>query len=191
MTPRRISFRVLSAVALGLLAAGSLFAQSLRDTLSPQDFERAGLGKLTPEELRALSELVQVKASRDAIAGTAASSASQPATATSSAAPQDEAVASLPRGEAAFGREAKAVEVVRRAQNAPDKMEARIKGPFNGWHGNTEFHLENGQVWRQSEPGEFVINLDSPVITIRKGFLGTYFMTVEGYNSRVKVQRLR
>jgi hypothetical protein len=61
--------------------------------------------------------------------------------------------------------------------------------------GRAVFILENGQVWRQLD-GDTTEILDVPAagatkVTIEKGFLGSYNLTVEGRNGLIKVTRLK
>ncbi|MCG6116766.1 MAG: hypothetical protein MEQ07_01020 [Aquimonas sp.] len=73
-----------------------------------------------------------------------------------------------------------------------DRVESRIRGSFRGWSGKTQFPLENGQVWEQSEPSVLAgANLESPQVTITKGVFGAWFLRVEGYNARVRVRRIQ
>jgi len=75
--------------------------------------------------------------------------------------------------------------------NEPDEINTNIKGVFNGWSGKTEFVLQNGQVWKQSSNGMLTAKLDNPKVRIRKGMLGSYILTVEGFNSSIKVKRIQ
>lgn len=77
-------------------------------------------------------------------------------------------------------------------QTEPESIQSRIVGEFRGWDGSTRFVLENGQEWIQSEKGTLYIPKKmNPMITIKKGVLGVYFISVEGYNKRTKVKRLK
>ncbi len=69
---------------------------------------------------------------------------------------------------------------------------SRILGEFSGWRGGTTFNLENGQVW-QSDPGNspLAVKLTDPVVRIKPGLFGTWYLQVEGYNSTAKVKRIR
>lgn len=74
---------------------------------------------------------------------------------------------------------------------ANDVVRSRLLGSFRGWSGDTVFRLENGQVWQQTGGGVLAgVNLDSPPVTIKKSLFGVWHLSVEGYNSRAKVQRL-
>ena len=72
----------------------------------------------------------------------------------------------------------------------PVQIVSRHVGEFRGWSGTTVFHLENGQVWRQTQTGQMHWVVDSPLITIRRTRIGTYWLSVEGVNARVRVRRV-
>ncbi len=79
----------------------------------------------------------------------------------------------------------------RRYRHIPGEIESRIDGVFQGWTGNTRFHLMNGQVWVQSGTGYFRIpKLIDPRIKIKKLWVG-YVLKVRGYGEQVFVTRVR
>ncbi len=69
-------------------------------------------------------------------------------------------------------------------------LRVRHVGEFRGWSGNTLFKLENGQLWQQTSPGRLFKVAQQPLITIERGALGSYWLSVEGANSRVRVTRI-
>jgi len=73
----------------------------------------------------------------------------------------------------------------------PDEINTSVVGVFNGWSGKTEFTLQNGQVWQQSGNGMLTAKIESPKIRIRRGLFGSYILTVEGFNSSIKVKRIK
>jgi hypothetical protein len=73
----------------------------------------------------------------------------------------------------------------------PTTITSRHLGEFRGWSGDTVFPLENGQTWRQAEPGRVHWVKEAPVITITATSLGTFWLSVEGINARVRVRRVR
>ncbi|MBC8227010.1 MAG: hypothetical protein H8E74_07705 [Gammaproteobacteria bacterium] len=73
----------------------------------------------------------------------------------------------------------------------PDEINTSVVGVFNGWSGKTEFTLQNGQVWKQSGNGMLIAKIESPKIRIRRGSFGSYILTVEGFNSSIKVKRIK
>ena len=69
---------------------------------------------------------------------------------------------------------------------------SRIAGEFTGWSGHTQFTLENGQVWEQAESGSMRgVSVDSPAITIRPAFMGSWLLKVEGFNQTIRVRRVK
>ena len=68
-------------------------------------------------------------------------------------------------------------------------VESRIAGDFQGWDGRTLFTLENGQRWQADGSGSYVTSpIARPAVKIAPGVLGSFWMTVEGVKSRVKVK---
>lgn len=138
--------------------------------MSSEQFEKAGLNKLEPAELQFLFDWLEGKVDEE----------------------KEKVVAEIiPGGEDRFGAEEEIRRRVEKIRPEPKELISRIIGNFRGWRGNTIFNLENGQVWQQIESDKFVVNLEDPVVTIRKGLVGTYFLKVEGFGSRVKVKRLK
>ena len=72
-----------------------------------------------------------------------------------------------------------------------NEINSRIVGKFNGWTGETQFQLENGQIWRQSGNGFLRVSMNNTKVKIEAGMFGGYILSVEGYNSRVKVKRVK
>ena len=72
-----------------------------------------------------------------------------------------------------------------------NEINSRISGEFNGWTGDTQFRLENGQIWKQSGNGFLKVSMNNPKVKIEAGRFGGYILSVEGYNSRVKVKRVK
>ena len=73
----------------------------------------------------------------------------------------------------------------------PEEINSRILGIFNGWSGETTFELENGQVWKKTGNGFLSANVNNPKINIKKGALGSFTLSVEGFNSSIKVKRIK
>lgn len=74
-----------------------------------------------------------------------------------------------------------------------DPIVSRILGEFRGWRGSeTVFELENGQVWKSTDPGaRLAVKLNNPTVTLTPGMMNSWFLKVEGYNSKVRVMRLK
>ncbi len=177
---------LLWAPLIAALAATSLGATEpglLQRLLTPGEFHRAGLDRLTPEELEFLN-------ARLAANGVSARQA-EPRSLSGEPAPLAPPSPQLPQGEAAFGNEQQLHVQAEKLQRVPTSIRSRIPGAFSGWEGKTDFHLENGQVWRQVDGSQFSVNLTDPVIIIEKGLLGAFYLHVDGYGSRVKVKRVK
>jgi hypothetical protein len=76
-------------------------------------------------------------------------------------------------------------------ENEANEISSKIIGQFTGWDGDTEFKLENGQIWKQSGIGFLKVSMNNPKVKIKEGTFGGYILSVEGYNSRVKVRRVK
>ena len=84
------------------------------------------------------------------------------------------------------------LEAVKEAQDKDIKsVQSRYVGEFTGWDGDTTFPLENGQVWQQIESGRLSWKATDPMITIKRGFMGSYQLSVEGVNKKVRVKRIK
>jgi hypothetical protein len=72
-----------------------------------------------------------------------------------------------------------------------DDIVAGVVGPFKGWSGNTVFRLDNGMVWKQSEPGTFYLpETDNATVVIRQAAFKSWRLKVEGYGKTVRVERV-
>lgn len=188
---RSLVWPVAAAIALwtgaSVLNTPVSAAPSIRDVLTPEEFQRAGLQKLTAAELAYLSERLLPSPPAPVASGD------------STAAPVPRVgetqvrslPAALPHGDDAFGQEEKLHVRIEEIQRVPKEVHSRIEGVFTGWTGRTLFRLANGQVWQQSEPGAFAVNLTSPKVIIRRGLLGVFYLQVEGYGTQVKVKRVK
>jgi hypothetical protein len=156
--------RLLSPLLVLALLCGPAAAQqfsSLEERMSAKEFKEAGLDKLTPEELAKLNAWL---AGRTQPAGTAA-------------APVEDR-----RGFLSSGSAADETAIV-----------SRILGEFRGWREKGDrFVLENGQVWQISDYApKFVVRMQDPVVRIEPGAFSAWFLSVDGYNAKVKVRRIK
>jgi hypothetical protein len=165
--------RILAASLLSFslaLAVSPVQAQefsSLEERMSARDFREAGLEKLSPEELARLNAWLAAN-------GLAAPAAVATATPLGTAPPAEDR-----RG---F-----------RERLDTREISARVAGTFTGWAGVTEITLDNGQVWRVTDPNSRLRTgaVESPRVTLRAGALGSWWMIVEGFNTRAPVERIR
>lgn len=70
------------------------------------------------------------------------------------------------------------------------RIEAKIKGDFRGWSGDTLFSLDNGQVWRQRLDGRFAYNGEAREVVIEKNFFGYYRLTHVATGASIGVSRV-
>ncbi len=73
----------------------------------------------------------------------------------------------------------------------PEAIESRISGLFKGWEKDTEFKLDNGQVWRCVNCRDVYYQVENPAVTVKRGFMGNYWLQVEGLNTRATVKRIK
>jgi hypothetical protein len=157
----------------GLLAAPFLSAEegfsSLEEQMTGKEFQAAGLDKLTAAELQALNNWIRGHslATLDgaAVAGTAA-------------------VASTADDRRGLKSE--------KEDEDRSTINSRILGAFSGWDGQTVFKLENGMIWAQVDKDKFWIKeIENPEVVIEPGLFGTWRLSVEGYNSDCRVERIQ
>jgi hypothetical protein len=162
--------KFLRAALILLLPILTAVAAPLKEQMTPEQFEKAGLDKLSPQELAYLSDWLDGKVEEE----------------------KEKVVAAIiPQGDDRFGADEQIRTNVEKIRPEQKELVSSIPGRFTGWKGDTLFYLENGQVWKQSEAAKFSVRLENPAVRIEKGLLGAYFLSVEGYGSRVKVKRLK
>jgi hypothetical protein len=69
-------------------------------------------------------------------------------------------------------------------------IRTRIAGEFNGWDGNTLFRLENGQVWRQRQPGQWRYRASAPEVELSKNVMGFWMLRILEADKSVGVTRV-
>lgn len=160
-------FAVLMLLALCAPIASAQEFSSLEERMSAAEFKAAGLDKLSAEELATLNGWIRGERSL------------VPAGASAQPAPQS--IADIDRRGLSDG------------VKSGDFIESRILGNFRGWNGTqTVFELENGMVWQSTDPAaKLAVNLTDPTVRLTPGFMNAWFLEVEGYNSRVRVKRLK
>lgn len=96
--------------------------------------------------------------------------------------------------EAEFGLTSDAVRKKKVAEKtappALDKLVAHVALVKEQPNGDTVFHLDNGQVWLQTEHSLGFVVKDGEAVTVSKGMLSSYWLRGEG-NLSVRVKRLR
>lgn len=166
MPSPRLSHARASLLALALLLPlGAASAQQkIEQQMSHEQFKSAGLDKLTPQELANLNAWLH---------GTLEVETAKAAEVAKQESGEDR------RG--LFTREVR------------EPVTATLTGGFNGLARGREFTLDNGQVWRQTDDASLTgVHLDKPQVKITPGLVGsTWYLSVEGYNTRARVQRVK
>lgn len=154
---------MIAALFTTLLATLPAHAQEpLERQMSPQEFQAAGLDKLSPQELESLNAWLGRKISSET--GLAAAAAKRE-------------VEQNNRGFLNFG--------------SSEPIVAKFIGEFRGFHKGRRYVLDNGQVWQQTDDSTLSVRLNDPVVRITPGRIGqVWYMKVDRYNAFAKVERV-
>lgn len=153
-------------ISLSLHAAEGF--SSLEEQMSGKEFTAAGLDKLSQAELDALNAWIRSR-----------SLATLDTPKTGAAA-------------AYAGTDNRGFEDQKASEMDRSQITSRIKGNFTGWDGNTIFELENGMIWEQADNDKFYIpEVQNPTVTIEPGAFKTWRLSVEGYGSDCRVERIQ
>lgn len=127
-----------------------------------REFTEAGLHKLSDDELAQLNEWIR----RRSLAEGEVVSSADPAADDGS-----------PKGP---------------PMDAEGPFETYIVGSFSGWNGSEQFEMGDGSVWEIVGGSVFhTPTMENPKVLIKRGILGSWNMSVEGFNTRAKVRRVR
>lgn len=141
---------------------------SLEEQMTQQEFEQAGLEKLSQDQLKFLNSWLNQRQKMP-----------QPEQTPSQATPQPR-----PSNPATLGFKPKS--------EHRDMVVSRIDGEFTGWSGRTTFKLENGQIWRQSDGKTYRHRpTANPKVEIKPKAMGAWKLYVDGLNRSVKVHRIK
>lgn len=157
----------------------------IESLMTAEELRAAGIENLNPQQVDALNAWIE-RYTSGAIAPTdpapqvSSAPASAPVVEDSPVSFRAAEVAPAPAPADNFGR-------------APEKIDlvSRIAGRFEGWSGDTQFILENGQVWEQRRGGRWKVSLDSPEVRIRENFMGAFEMEVVSEERSIGVRRIR
>jgi hypothetical protein len=140
---------------------------SLEEQMNGKEYSAAGLEKLTPDELAALNDWIRAH----------------------SLATLDSA---KPVAAGAGSGDGRGFENQSIKNMDKTTITSRLVGKFTGWDGQTVFKLENGMIWEQADKDKFYIKeVENPVVTIEPGVFNTWRLSVEGYASRCRVERIQ
>ena len=160
----RVFLALFLATAAVPAAAQQAFS-SLEEQMTGKEFESAGLEKLTPQELDALNQWIR----RRSLA-TLDTPGRAPASVGDSRGFETQQIKNMER----------------------TTITSRLVGTFTGWDGETVFELENGMIWEQADKDKFYIRpVENPVVTIEPGAFRTWRLSIEGYSSKCRVERIQ
>ena len=163
--PRPLALAVILSAMLALAPAA--FAQDgnrIEQQMTPEQFRAAGLDQLSAGQLANLN--AWLNRTLDVETSKAAKLAKQKV--------EDEN-----RGFLSFGSD--------------EPIRSRLQGPFRGFAKGRQYTLDNGQVWRQIDGAALAgVQLDSPAVEVSPSLIGSaWYLKVEGYNTRAKVERVK
>lgn len=162
----RMRRSVMPAVLLALAcAAAAAWAQSparIEQQMTPEEFRAAGLDRLDPEQLARLNAWLNRTLESET---------------TKAAASAKKRVEDENRGFFNFG--------------STDPIVSRMTGEFRGFARGRAYTLDNGQVWRQVDDASLSgVRKANPAVRITPSLIGnTWYLAIDGYNSRAKVVR--
>jgi hypothetical protein len=204
---------VACALFSGMAAAQDF--EGLREAMTPEELEAAGLDNLSPEQQQFLDGWLRQRFTSPPSAGAveqtgthdldpgsihdgSGSVAAGDNGAIDVAATGNDAIeAEIERRVAlevnaaiAKAAEEDAAEEAARVATRDEPFEAEIEGPFSGWGGKTVFTLSNGQVWRQRTGSNYRHTAEGQTVAVKKNFLGLWTLTVLSSGRTVGVYRI-
>ncbi|QWP78743.1 hypothetical protein J5226_10240 [Lysobacter sp. K5869] len=166
IAPRRLAIApLLLALAACAFAPAALAQQKIEQQMSAEQFKNAGLNKLNDQELSNLN--AWLNRTLDAETTKAVDKA---------------------KGESAQERRG-----FFDKSPAKEPIVARMNGHFDGFSRGQTFVLDNGQEWRQDDSADLPgVSLESPQVRITPSIIGNaWYLSVQGYNTRAKVVRVK
>ena len=209
---------VVWVVVAGALFSGMASAQDfegLRDAMTPEELEAAGLDNLSLEQQQFLDGWLRQRFTSPPRAGAVGQTANDDldseslhdgsgSVATGDNGAIDAAVTGNDAIEAEIERrvalevnaaiakaaEEDAAEEAAKVATRDEPFEAEIEGPFSGWGGKTVFTLSNGQVWRQRTGSNYRHTAKGQTVAVKKNFMGLWTLTVLSSGRTVGVYRI-
>ena len=159
-----MSVRSIFLALLIVVSAPVAAQQAIESQMTPEEFTAAGLDKLSGEELARLNAWLNRTIDTE----------TEKAAITAKKRLEDDN-----RGFFNFG--------------STEPVVGRIVGEFRGFAQGREYTLDNGQVWRQTDATRLVgARKNDPQVRITPSLVGnSWYLAIEGYNTRAKVQRIK
>ena len=171
---KKLLFFVLALTVSSVTYAADSFS-TVEERMSGKEFEASGLGKLTDAELAELNDWLR----RHSVATLENTAARASSTAAVTGSTKDmRGFENQPKDDP-NGNDSKVIH-------------GTIVGTFDGWKGKGEiFKLTNGMIWQSTENDSFFTEaVENAQITIQKGFMGNWRLSMDGRASAVRVKRI-
>lgn len=161
---RSLRTRLLALAVLLPLAGAVMGQQKIEQQMTPEQFKATGLDRLDPQELANLNAWLEGKLQVET-----------------------EKAAEVARQETAEERRGLF------ARESREPVVAALDGEFKGFGRGRSYLLDNGQVWQQIDDATLVIDAKtSPKVRITPSLIGqSWYLSIEGYNTRAQVQRVK
>lgn len=78
-----------------------------------------------------------------------------------------------------------------RTKDKVKSIHSQAIGTFSKWKKGMSIELENGQEWKVIDTQSLYHPATNPKVTIERAFLGSFFMSFEDLNKRLKVKRVK
>ncbi len=198
------------AIFVSLVTAG-MGQEAFTRRITPEEYARAGLGKLSAPERSELDALfrkygppgdkVVSAAVPQVVPRVAEATPVAPAPAPAAAPAPDPVETKAPAPGVVVAEEPKApggfFRKTKRAPAAPkpkvEAIETEIDGSFTGWEEMTVWTMKDGSIWRvDNRPRPYFMNrVANPKVRIYPAVLNGYWLEIPAFNIRVRVQRLK
>ena len=161
--PRSIHSLVLAGI-FALATSAAQAQQPIEQQMTPEQFKATGLDQLSPEQLSNLNAWLNNKLEVET---------------TKAATEAKKKVEDDNRGFFNFG--------------SSEPIVARIAGEFRGFGRGRSYTLDNGQVWQQVDDASLAgVRKTDPSVKITPSLIGNaWYLAIDGYNTRAKVQRTK
>lgn len=170
---------VLAAVLFaGIAVRAEEIFPGLKAVLTEAEWKRAGLDRLTPDEIGVIdAALIRRQATTSAQHKADVAQATQAAKAAAAVAPT---APLTPDDTHFFG--------LQRSKSIDWRTVPPLRAKVVKWEGGNRFRLDNGQLWEGTEP--ITYDLPGKQIEIQARPAGNYALVVEGGNTMLRVVRL-
>lgn len=166
---RLLALTLLLTVA-GATTAAAQEVPSLAARMGAAEFHRAGLDRLSPQQLQVLEHWLAAHDGELA---------------------RQRPLAAEGSATVAAGRASRRdVPPADQAKPVREVIRSTVAGDFRGWRPGAVLVLANGQRWRVADDSALDTGrpLQSPAVTIKPGLVGGWLLKVDGYNTAARVQ---